>query len=141
MALSSGRLPAPQLHAAVLLAKQRDHFLSQLSRDQLSNQFTPVEPLLSPRHPPGTLVSRFPASHSQELAVFADHWPKFKNESVYLKFRVVGTLQSFQEISNQTIKYIKIILPSSASFSAVSFNWYPFLMPHPRKGLRKESKS
>lgn len=143
MALSSGRLPAPQLHAAVLLAMPRkDHFfLSQLSQDQLSNQFVPVEPLLSPGHPSGTLVSRFPASCSQEHLVFSDHWPKFIDESVYLKFRVIGTLQSFQKTSNQTIKYIIIIFPSSASSPAVSFNWYPFLMPHPGKGLRMESRS
>lgn len=109
MVLSSA---APQLHAAVLLAKpRRDHsFLSQLSQDQFSNQFISVEPLLSAGHPPGILVSRFPASCSQEHLVFSDHWPKFKDESVYLKFRIVGTLQRFQKTSNQTIKYIKIFL-------------------------------
>lgn len=136
-------LPAARLHAAVLLAKpRRNHsFLSQLSQDQVANQFTPMEPILSPGHPPGTLVSRFPASCSQEHLVFSDHWPKLKDQSVYLKFRVVVTLQSFQKTSKQTIKYIKIILPSSASSSTVSFNWYPFLMPHPGKGLGTESKS
>lgn len=72
MALSSGRLLVSHLHAAILLSKpRRGHsFLSQLNQDQLSNQLTPVEPILSPGHPPGTLVSRFPASCSQEHCFF-----------------------------------------------------------------------